>query len=259
MLLRPSAPTRARSDDLERRAMLGSVAFDGTPTRVYLALGDSLAAGIGASNRQSTAYVPLFYHFLSERLPCASGCSRLRLENFGVSGATAATLISDQLPRALDLVRAGSVKVVSIDVGANDVLSQVEMCSSLTPIDCLASVQVAMSRFADDFGRIIRELRLAGGPGLSIVAMTYYNSVPTCDLSHYSSLAELLLEGGPFVGKGLNAFIRDIAAGYSARVADLAGKLTPTDYTGGADCWHPRDSGYAKIADQFAAAWSAPP
>jgi hypothetical protein len=49
---------------------------------LYLALGDSVAFGVGASDRGTTAYVPLLYDRLREELPCQGsgqpGCASWR-------------------------------------------------------------------------------------------------------------------------------------------------------------------------------------
>ena len=53
---------------------------------VYLALGDSLAFGIGASDPATTGYVPLFYDDLRSALPDHFDSKFLMLENLAVGG-----------------------------------------------------------------------------------------------------------------------------------------------------------------------------
>ena len=57
---------------------------------LYLALGDSLAAGVGASNPTVTAYVPQLYELLRQQLACQPAgrpsCRSLALRNLGVAG-----------------------------------------------------------------------------------------------------------------------------------------------------------------------------
>ena len=77
-----------------------------TPDPLYVALGDSTAAGVGA---QSGGGYP-------ERL-VARLQSRLRLMNLGESGATTADVLETQVPRAL-LTRP---RLITLGIGINDV------------------------------------------------------------------------------------------------------------------------------------------
>jgi lysophospholipase L1-like esterase len=232
---------------------------------LYLALGDSVAFGVGASDRGTTAYVPLLYDRLREELPCQGsgqpGCRKLALQNLAVGGATTASLITTQLPVAVEELRTrnqdhrpnNDVKVVTIDIGGNDVFSVVPSCTAGPTPACLGLVQASLQAFETNFTKILGELRAAGGPDTQIVAMTYYNPLPSCQLAALAGLAEVVLEGGPGI-EGLNDRIRRISAAYGVEVADAYGKLAAADLVGGTDCLHPNDSGHGIIADLFAAA-----
>ncbi|HET9754609.1 MAG TPA: SGNH/GDSL hydrolase family protein, partial [Myxococcales bacterium] len=76
------------------------------PDPLYLALGDSTAAGVGA--RSGGGY--------PERL-VARLQQRLRLINLGESGATTADVLETQVPRAL-LTRP---RLITLCIGINDV------------------------------------------------------------------------------------------------------------------------------------------
>ena len=71
---------------------------------VYLALGDSVAAGVGASDPAVTGYVPRLYDLLRDEPSCQllgrAGCRSLALDDLAVGGATSTTLLTDQLPVA---------------------------------------------------------------------------------------------------------------------------------------------------------------
>jgi lysophospholipase L1-like esterase len=232
---------------------------------LYLALGDSVAFGVGASARTVTAYVPLFYDLLREALPCRRsdrpGCRKLALENLAVGGATTASLISGQLPAAVAELQArnhdrqpnNDVEVVTIDIGGNDVFSVVPSCTAGPTPACIALVQASLQTVETNLTQILAELRAAAGPNTVIIAMTYYNPLPSCQLSDLAGLAEVVLEGGPGV-EGLNDRIRRISADNGVTVADTYGKLAAMDLVGGSDCLHPNDSGHRIIADVFAAA-----
>jgi lysophospholipase L1-like esterase len=233
----------------------------------YLALGDSLATGVGASDRDETAYVPLFHQYLRENLSCGRGdsqvCPSLRLNNIGVSGATSTTLLANQLPKAItelqarnqDLNTLNDVEVITVDIGGNDVFGLVQTCAGGFTPACQLDVQQRFTTFIQSFSATLTQLRAAAGPDTEIVVMTYYNSLVGCNLSALSSLGDIVLEGNPaLLPMGLNDWIRAIAAGAGASVAETYGLLGPDDLVGGTDCLHANDSGYRIIAGAFAEA-----
>jgi lysophospholipase L1-like esterase len=233
---------------------------------LYLALGDSLAAGVGASDPEVTAYVPRFYELLRQQLACQpSGrpsCRSLALRNLGVGGATSTTLIATQLPEAVAELQAhngdrnphNDVKVVTIDIGGNDLFGVVSSSCAAGPTpECAALIQARLQSFAANFTRILDQLRAAAGPATVIIAMTYYNPLPSCRLASLAPLADAVLEGGPGVTVGLNDLIRSIAASHGVLVAETYGQLGPDNLVGGTDCLHPNDGGYQLITEAFAA------
>ena len=82
---------------------------------IYLALGDSVANGIGASRPQN-GYVGLIVHHIEEaaRRP-------VHVINLSVTGATTADVLREQLPRIHGL----HPDLVTLDVGANDINKKV--------------------------------------------------------------------------------------------------------------------------------------
>lgn len=233
---------------------------------LYLALGNSLATGVGASNPDRKAYVPRFHRYLRFNLTCSRGassvCKALRLDNIGVSGATTTTLVQNQLPQAIatlearnqDGNRRNNVEVISIDIGGNDVFPLVGICAGgITPA-CAQAIQIRFATVAQNLTLTLAQLRTAAGPDTEIVVMAYYNSLVGCELAQFAPLGNLILEGGPGLPVGLNDLIRSIAADVDASVAETFGLVGPDDLVGGADCLHANDSGYKIIADAFAEA-----
>ena len=84
-------------------ALLGTPAIAAPPPRpLYLALGDSVAAGVGAQPPATEGYVPELHGLLAAQVPCgdgqALGC-RLDLLNIAVPGATTTTLLDRPAPQ----------------------------------------------------------------------------------------------------------------------------------------------------------------
>ena len=87
---------------------------------VYLALGDSIAAGSGASDPATTSYAGLIASELRDEFG-----PELELRSLAVGGHTTQDLISNQLDPALEALRAGDVRLVTLTISGND-LNQVQ-------------------------------------------------------------------------------------------------------------------------------------
>lgn len=222
----------------------------------YLALGDSVAAGIGAELPARDGYVPLLAGLLSERLGCAQpdapGCP-VQLRNLAVGGATTATLLGDQLPAALEVLAQDEVRLITVTVGGNDVFVPIVRACVAGPErpGCRAAVDDSLRRVGDGVDRLLRELAQAAPPHAVLAVMTYYNSVPSCRLAPLADLAAQVLEGAEGQ-QGLNDVLRARAEQHGAVVVDTADRLQDrTDFVGGTDCLHPSSSGHAGIARAF--------
>lgn len=231
---------------------------------VYLALGDSLAVGYGASDPERTGYVPLVHRALQQGIPCEPGqdapCSDLQLVNLGESGATTTTLLENQLPPALALIEernsdndpGNDVIAITIDIGGNDAVAGVfDACAETVTVACPQAVQETLSTVSVNLNAILMQLRGAAGPDTSIAVMTYFNALIGCDYQHVADNAELVLDGVPGITPGLNGIIRQAAERADALVADTFGLLEESDLVGGPDCLHANDAGYRKIATAF--------
>jgi lysophospholipase L1-like esterase len=231
---------------------------------VYLALGDSLAFGTGASDPEATGYVPRVYDALRERLPCQpegeAPCPGLQLLNLGENGATTDAVLETQLPVAIDILQqrngdadpGNDVRVITIDIGGNDaVAGMFDACSRAVTAACPAAVRETLTSIERNLTAILMQLRGAAGPDTEIAVMTYFNSLIACDYSDVADNADLVLNGVPGVTPGLNGIIRQVAERAHVTVVDIFGKLGPDDLVGGEDCLHANDSGYEKIATAF--------
>jgi lysophospholipase L1-like esterase len=231
---------------------------------LYLALGDSVAAGVGAQPPATEGYVPELHDLLAANVPCgdgqALGC-RLGLLNLAVPGATTETLIDDQLPAALSVIRQrratatpiDDVRLITLDIGGNDAFGPILQACSTDPQSpgCATRISTVLGAVATNFETIMSDLREAAGPDTTIAVMTYYNPLPACFLSAQTSLANLVLEGGGPVPTGLNDIIRGRAAAHDTVVAETGPVIDANDLVGGRDCLHPNTSGHDNIAAAF--------
>ena len=223
----------------------------------YLALGDSVAAGVGAATPGSGGYVPLLAGLLAQRLGCdappAPGCP-LQVRNLAESGATTTTLTRRQLPQALELLRTSpDVRLVTLTVGGNDVFEPVVRACARAPQDpsCAAAVTSSVRQVDSRVDEVLRALAAALKPGTTLAVMAYYDPVPACRLAQLSRLTDRVLEGSG--GQpGLNDVLRARAAQHGALVVETRERLTvPGSFVGNDDCLHPSGLGHARIAEAF--------
>ena len=150
---------------------------DALPPPQYLSLGDSLAISIqpdpGGHDRETG-------EGFAERIRRARSSRyspSLALVKLGRGGETAASMIKSarpgpsQLEQAEQRLRAHSVAFVTIDIGANEV----EGCADRTGFD-QACVTRGLASLRKSLPAIIKRLRAAGGTGLEIIGINYYNS-----------------------------------------------------------------------------------
>ncbi len=235
----------------------------------YLALGDSLAAGLQPTTGDQPArgYAGPVLAGLRQTQPGTG------LTNLGCSGETTGSMLRGGLCRypegsqlaaatAFLEARAGTIRLVTLDIGANNVLR----CA--TPAIDQACATSASAAAAADLASILGALRTAA-PDASIVVLTYYNPL----LAAYrqgASGQQLAATSQPLLA-GLNRSIGSAAAAVRATVADVAGAFATTEATGSPEptnvaricAWtwmcsandiHANDEGYAAMAKAVLAA-----
>jgi lysophospholipase L1-like esterase len=239
---------------------------------VYLALGDSVAAGVGASRPATTGYVPQLHERLRVGLDCGGDgdCDALELRSLAVSGSTTWGLMAQQLPKALvelttrnrDGRPGNDVRVVTVTIGGNDVFHPVVAAcrGRLESSICQRTIDAQLTQVAVNLRVTLRALYLAGGADTTLAVMTYYSPLGSCVLADLDGLATAVLEGGSVGGSGLsvegglNELIRAAAEHTGAVTVDTYGLLDTEELVGGRDCLHPNDRGHAVIADSFSKA-----
>ncbi len=232
---------------------------------LYIALGDSLSYGVSASDRFTTAFVPLVH----AALPAGTG-----LLNLGHSGDDSEEImrhghldeaISEIINRNGDSDSGNDVVLVTLEIGGNDLLDLFfdyvvpgkcpTLVESLQRQECLEILETTLINFEPNFKEIMDRL-LTADPGLNIVLMTMYNPFSE-KIEAFDPFGILSLEGmthTPFL-EGLNDIIRAQAQAGAVKLADVyplfVGKAT--EYIS-QDIIHPNDTGYRVMADAVIAA-----
>ncbi len=237
---------------------------------LYIAFGDSLSAGNGASVETKTAFVPLVYEALPQDVALLNlakpGDSSFDLLNGGLLDQGVAEIES----RLNDGVDGNEVRVVTLEIGGKDVLeAYLEMVGrgecpsvreSLQRPRCVELLGVLAS-YRLNLHEILARIR-AADPDVPIYLMTTFNLFSLFsghDLDGDGTAEEILdeigdlfLEGDPttsFQG-GFNDIIRTEGAAAGATVVDwypiFDGKESALITM---DLIHPNDQGHRLMAD----------
>lgn len=210
-----------------------------TPGAVYLALGDSVAAGVGASLPSARGYPAIIAGYLNR----VAG-HHVDLVNLSVPGETTTSFVNGgQLDRALGVIRnaraAGQrVSPITLTLGGNDLLD--------APAGAAARAR-ALQTAATNLQSILTRLRQAAGAGagagdVEILVTNYYDPTGT-DPNRPDSDAWWLAQ--------LNAAIRQATDRANARLVDVAARFQghTADWTWYPADIHPNNAGYEQIAD----------
>ena len=235
----------------------------------YVSVGDSVAAGT-QPNRPFTdeGYADQLYASLAHQDP------KLQLVKLGCPGETTQSMITGiQSPcphqygsQIGDVVvflqqHAKSVRYITIDIGANDVLP----CAStgFSP----ACIGPALAAIKVNLPLIMYDLRWASGRNIETAGMNYYNPF----LALYGSNQALALASNALMVNTFNPLLESSYTAAGASVADVETAFSTTDFTpvGGVPLnvsricswtWmcsvgniHPNKTGYGVIASAFEA------
>jgi lysophospholipase L1-like esterase len=246
-----------------------------TPTRAadagtYLALGDSLAVGAGASRPDETGYVALVARALSEdgAVPAVT-----TLRNLAIGGETSASMQAGQLDDAVRVIEEADppISLVTLDIGGNDLLALLrtpECANEPQGPPCLSMLAATLATFEQRYRDIMERLTDAlaeHAPAARLAVMTYFNPFSGTD-AQYEAAGELALVGTDArldcdatarEARGMNDVIWCIGEELGAITVDVqprfAGLGLELTHIGAQDI-HANDEGYAVIADQFLAA-----
>ncbi len=228
------------------------------PRPLYLALGDSLSAGIGASDEPSRGWVGLVHAALP-------GWDLL---NLGVPGDDSRELLQDgpldeglrQIElRAADDKPGNEVAAITVEVGGNDVLAIYfdlvipgdcpSLIEALERAYCVSALEGALDAYRINLAETLHRLTEAA-PETPLFLMTLYNPF-SGGASVIDEMGVLALEGlaGTGFPEGLNDVIREAGAEAGVTVVEwydlFLGKQS--EYVA-FDLIHPNDAGHAVMA-----------
>jgi lysophospholipase L1-like esterase len=227
---------------------------------MYIALGDKVALGVGLSDT-GDGYVSLFHEFLEGRRGFHKD---VELRNLAADNATIWDVVESQLPVALAEIEArradkdkkNDVRVVTIDVGLDDLWGSILVCADGPTGDCVHSFGETLIWHEYFMDYMLNALRTAGGPRLRIIVMTNYTPFLNsgCAFNSLAPAWDVALEGdvGLGIDEGMNDITRRLAAQYGARVADVYDLLGPDDLPANCEEYGPNADGQALIAREFA-------
>ena len=232
----------------------------------YLSLGDSLAFGYQPDLVAAGDFNPADYRGYAEDF--AAMRPALTLVNYGCPGETTTTMINggcpwpfalhdphpgSQLTAAAAFLQShpGQVKLISVDIGSNDLLGLVDSCKNAADLmQCVGTgLPTTMGTMAANYGRLVGTLH-ALAPNAKIVLFNFYNPLA------------LSIPGSDALAQGASTVVDQVAAAFGASVADAFGAINHvagspseraflcartwecTSYTN----IHPTDLGYQALA-----------
>ncbi len=216
---------------------------------VYLSVGTSLAAGSQADSAGNTtfgsdqAYTDQLYQRVKGRIAAdlrhvKLGCAGETTDQFvgGVnvfgepSNCAARYVTGSQIGDALSAIAGGNVILITIDLGANDILQAQVACGG-DPGCIVGSIPAIAGKIA----QIVGTFRAAGYTG-PIVAMNYYNPQAAAAIGYFPGVAgrqapdPLVAAGSDALAQGFNGALSQAYAAFGVRVADVYSAFNAGDF-----------------------------
>jgi lysophospholipase L1-like esterase len=246
------------------------------PSTLYVALGDSLAVGDGASDPATTGYVGLLADYFAGT---PHGNAKAAV-NLAIGGETTGSFIAGQMDAAVATILdpATDVSVVTLSIGGNDLLNLLNEPTDACVIDpngddCQAQLGAALFGVATNYPVLMYALAsaLAQDPGAErVFVLTLYNpfggtgSQYEGPIDHALLGADLTVDCAAAAANPLAAGLNDIVSctseAFGATVVDgyaVIGDqaLTLTHIGDPGFNIHPNDDGYEAIAKAHRLAW----
>jgi lysophospholipase L1-like esterase len=230
-------------DDGSSNVTTSGLLPDGEEGGVYLALGDSIAEGEGASDPAATDYVAHVAGALSARYG-----DSLEVQSLAVGGHTTQDLIDTQLAPAVEVLSAGDVRLVTVTIGGNDLYQySADPACVADPADPNCPLEAGLTDVERRLDQILGDLR-AAAPETVVVIELYPNL--------FSGTGHAFSRSADTAFGLLNGVIQGVARRHDVVVADpvLAFEGRGPEYTHTLDPtpdFHPNDAGYEVIAEAF--------
>ncbi|MDQ0219752.1 hypothetical protein ELQ35_20545 [Peribacillus cavernae] len=197
----------------------------------YVALGDSLAAGVTPTGFIDYGYADyLANHFVANKYKLAD------FDNFGVPGYTSVHLKNDILKSSKIRKEIKEATHVTIDIGANDLLGKLKT-DPAHATDAIAAVSVNLETILSTIDKL--------NPKVKVYVMGYYNPFPYYTKEQQDALLPLL--------KALNSQIESIAKKnrdtYVSTEAQIAKEYK--EYIPNPQDIHLSTTGYKVVAAEF--------
>ena len=194
----------------------------------YLSLGDSLAQGVqpnksGASVETNEGYANQLYTALHSSNPT------LKLVKLGCPGETTKSMIhggictypkGSQLKQAVAFLNShhGQVKLLTIDIGANDILPCVALPTLKKIAQCLSKVFPVLQA---NLEKIMATLTAAGGSNLpTTIGMNYYDPTLAAWLEG-TAAGQQLAQASVALAQGFASLLSGVYTSFGAKVADV--------------------------------------
>lgn len=217
------------------------------PNGAYIALGDSIAFGVGSSLPDRRSYPALVHDVLETSLG-----SNVPFANLAVPGETAASFLADgQFDEFTRQVAAFGqtgipIDVVTVTLGGNELLAQQSGDTNAR--------QQALDEFRPSLEQAVGQIRDAVGDETAIILTTYYDlsegdpSIPSTDSWWIEQFNAVIRQTAEQEG----AVVADLNEPFRGRISDLT--YHPYDV-------HPNNQGYRAIAAQIwrAIGWDTEP
>lgn len=221
-------------------AFLPQNALAEKPTLHYVALGDSLAAGFLNSKEFGDGYPVYIAQGIEEKT-----AYQVNLTNFGVGGYTTVHLL-EQLEREDVQLALKEADIITIDIGANDILWKIGVDFDLTkPEEMQRIVNEVTETLIDiktNIGEILTKIQQLN-PEAPIFFMGYYNALPYLEGQDTIELMMTIF----------NNMLKETSESYGAIFVStyeaFVGKYEI--YLPNPDDIHPNEEGYRVMASLF--------
>jgi lysophospholipase L1-like esterase len=136
-----------------------------TYSGMYISIGDSIAAGNGASDPATTGFVALL----------AKDEGGLETANLAVAGATTGDVIEKQLPEATEAARGKKLAFITVSAGGNDLAGLIPNTScQVDPLPASCPLDDELATVETNLDAIMKRLRAIDGR-VPIVLLLYPN------------------------------------------------------------------------------------